>query len=262
MKTIIVDNVLGAMSNLESEAKKLPYVTISGRFTDSRGALQYAQSHEIDLAIVRMQMPEPDGIELGKRLREIYPFLILVYVIKPEDCVMDAIRLRAAAYIEEPYRQEDIIYALETAYLLLKRKPKRIYARTFGYFDLFLDGRPVVFKSAKVKELLALLIDRRGGIVDSNQIISILWEGRPKDEATQSLCSKLCKSLYAELQSHGMEELLISSRSSRSINLDLLDCDLYEMLDGNKETQKLYYGEYMTGYEWAEYRNYSLSKFV
>ena len=262
MITIVIDNELGSLSLFKNEAEKLPYITIAGSFIDGREALQYAQSHAVDLAVLCVHMPDMNGIELGKRLRETNPFIQLVYVIDSEDCVMEALRLRAAAYIAKPYEPEDIKYALETAHVLSKNRTKRIYARTFGYFDLFLDGRPVIFKSAKAKELLALLVDRRGGIVDSEQIISILWEGRPKDEATQSLCSKLCKTLYMELQSNGIEDLLISSRSSRSINLDMLDCDLYEMLDGKEESKKLYYGEYLTDYEWAEYRNYSLSKFM
>lgn len=262
MMTIIVDNELGTMSLFENEAERIPYITIAGGFTDSREALRYVQCHTVDLAVICVSMPELDGIELGMRLREINPLLQLVYVVDSEDRAMEAIRFRAAAYVAKPYAPEDIRYAFEIAYALSKHKTKRIYARTFGYFDLFLDGKPIIFKSAKAKELLALLVDRRGGVVDSEQIIATLWEGRPNDEATQSLCSKLCKTLYTELKSNGIEDLLISSRSSRSINLDMLNCDLYEMLDGKSESQKLYYGEYLTDYEWAEYRNYSLSKFV
>lgn len=262
MKTIIVDNELGAMSYFENEAKNLPNLTIVGKFEDSRKALEYAQCETIDLAVLSINLPGMDGIALGRSLRELNPYLMLIYITGQEDCVIDALRLRAAAYLLKPFTPDDISYAIDTAYLLSKRKPKRIYARTFGYFDLFLDGKPVMFKSAKAKELLALLIDRRGGVVDSDQIISILWDGRPKDEATQSLCSKLCKTLYKELEEYGIQDLLISYRSNRSINLDLLDCDLYDMLDGKEEAGKLYYGEYLTEYDWAEYRNYSLSKFV
>ena len=39
-----------------------------------------------------------------------------------------------------------------------------IFIRTFGYFDVFVDGVPILFRSEKAKELLALLVDRRGGI--------------------------------------------------------------------------------------------------
>lgn len=106
------------------------------------------------------------------------------------------------------------------------------------------------------------MIDRQGGVVDSDQIIATLWSDRPKDEATQSLCSKLCRTLYQELKQHGIENLIMVSRSNRSINMDMLDSDLYDLLNGNEEASRLYYGEYMSDYEWAEYRNYSLAKFI
>lgn len=56
----------------------------------------------------------------------------------------------------------------------------RIEIRTFGYFDMFVDGRPIAFRSEKAKELLALLVDRRGGFVTSADIITALWEDEPK----------------------------------------------------------------------------------
>ena len=110
--------------------------------------------------------------------------------------------------------------------------------------------------------MLAMLIDRQGGTVDSDQIIATLWGDRPKDGATQSLCSKLCKTLQQELKEYDIEELLITSRGNRRINLELLDCDLYDLLAGKEDAGKRYYGEYMTEYDWAVYRNYSLAKYV
>ena len=38
----------------------------------------------------------------------------------------------------------------------------RICIRTFGYFDVFVEGKPIAFRNKKSKELLALLVDRRG----------------------------------------------------------------------------------------------------
>lgn len=52
----------------------------------------------------------------------------------------------------------------------------RIFIRTFGYFDVFVNGSPILFRSEKAKELLALLVDRRGGYVSSSEAISILWK--------------------------------------------------------------------------------------
>ncbi len=262
MKTILIDSELGAMSYFEDRAQKYSYATIIGKFTNGYKALEFIRENEVELVVMDIHMPGMDGIELGKQMREVRPDILFILVSRQEEVFVDVFQFRAVAYLLKPYEDEDVFYAMESAYLLSKRNPKRVFARTFGYFDLFIDGKPMMFKSAKAKELLALLIDRHGGVVDSDQIIATLWNDRPKDEATQSLCSKLCKTLNKELKEYGIEELLISSRSNRSINLDMISCDLYEMLDGNEEARKQYYGEYLTDYEWAEYRNYSLSKFV
>lgn len=48
---------------------------------------------------------------------------------------------------------------------LTKMEGKRIVIRTFGYFDIFVDGETIPFSCKKAKELLALLVDRRGGFV-------------------------------------------------------------------------------------------------
>ena len=62
-----------------------------------------------------------------------------------------------------------------------KMEGKRIVIRTFGYFDIFVDGETIPFSCKKAKELLALLVDRRGGFVTTGDAISYLWE----DECTE-----------------------------------------------------------------------------
>lgn len=261
MRTILVESGLGAVSLFRPKIESMPNFKITGVFTSSDKVTDDILNNEPDLAIISSGT-SGEGVEVGKRLQQIKPNILLVYFMESENNIAEILKLRAVTYLMPPYKMEDFVYAMEAAVLLYERQHRRIYARTFGHFDLFLDGRPVLFKSAKAKELLALLIDRQGGVVDSEQIISILWEGRPKDEATQSLCSKLCKTLYRELKVYGIEDILISFRGCRSINTELVHCDLYEMLEGRKEAAMSYYGEYMKEYAWAEYRNYSLSKYV
>ncbi len=206
--------------------------------------------------------PEQDRQELREQLAEQYPQLIVLYITQSGENLERILHQRHTLVLLKPYTRGEIEDKLEMVRLLYQNRRKRIYARTFGYFDLFVDGKPVMFKSAKAKELLAMLIDRQGGTVDSDQIIATLWGDRPKDGATQSLCSKLCKTLQQELKEYDIEELLITSRGNRRINLELLDCDLYDLLAGKEDAGKRYYGEYMTEYDWAVYRNYSLAKYV
>ena len=115
-----------------------------------------------------------------------------------------------------------------------------------------------MFKSAKAKELLAFLIDRQGGTVTTDQIINVLWEDRPNDEATQNLCSKIVKTLKKELEEYNIGNILIQRRGIRSIDMSQVDCDMYELMKGNVEAKEQFFGDYMLEYSWAEGRAESL----
>ena len=85
---------------------------------------------------------------------------------------------------------------------LTKMEEKRIVIRTFGYFDIFVDGETIPFSCKKAKELLALLVDRRGGFVTTGDAISYLWE----DECTEKRI-KDKKEKYTILADRGLNKL-------------------------------------------------------
>ena len=51
----------------------------------------------------------------------------------------------------------------------MPEKPK-VYIQTFYGFDVFVNGRVIYFPSKKSKELLAILINQRGGSVSLAQV--------------------------------------------------------------------------------------------
>lgn len=252
MKTIIVDSDGAVRDEFRFFMKMTGELEVVQSFNNSQEAIRYVEGNLVELAILDIQMPVMNGIELGYRLKGLQPNLVLIFVSAAENYIMDALKLKVAAYLMKPLDKEELLYGIESAKLLSRRNRKRIYARTFGYFDLFVDGKPIMFKSAKAKELLALLVDRQGGTVTTDQIISILWEERPNDEATQNLCSKVVKALWKELDDCGIGDILIRERGMRSIDVNKIDCDMYDFLEGKQEAKSHFIGDYMLEYSWAE----------
>jgi DNA-binding SARP family transcriptional activator len=130
--------------------------------------------------------------------------------------------------------------------------PKGIFARTFGHFDLFVDGSPVTFSTPKEKELMALLIDRNGGTLSSSEAISYLWEDEEPDERVTRRYRKLAMHLKKTLESYEIDHILITNHGVRSINVSALTCDYYELLAGNEQYRKAFHNSYMTDYSWGE----------
>lgn len=265
MKAIMVDDEQSAVEVFKYEARNIWELDIAGTFYNGSAALEYIGSNDIDIAFLDIEMQGMNGITLGGEIKKKLPDIMLVYMTGHDKCdkyAMSTIDLHAAGLLRKPYSEEDLRYAVESARLLSRRGKKRIFARTFGYFDLFVEGKPVLFKSAKAKELLALLVDRQGGTVTTDQIIGTLWEDRPNDVSTQSLCSKTCKTLEKELRKNGAGEILISSRGVKCLDTDKFQCDLYMLLEGKQKAAERYIGEYMMEYSWAENRTALLNKYI
>ena len=130
---------------------------------------------------------------------------------------------------------------------------KRIKVQTFGYLNVLIDGKPIVFAHEKARELFALLIDRRGKWVSAGEIISCLWENEPVNEYTQGRCRKAVYYLRRTLEEYGAAELLESaSKGYRRIRLEMVDCDLYDLLNGEKTAKSKFRGNYLAEYSWAE----------
>jgi hypothetical protein len=128
----------------------------------------------------------------------------------------------------------------------------RIFARTFGHFDLFVDGISVAFSSDKEKELMALLIDRHGGTLSTREAISYLWEGEEVSERVSSRYRKLAMGLKNTLKKYNIEHILINNRGVRSINISAITCDYYELLAGNQHYIDAFQNVYLSDYSWSE----------
>ena len=124
--------------------------------------------------------------------------------------------------------------------------------RTFGYFDVFVDDKPIAFRNKKSKELLALLIDRKGGFVTSDEAIGFLWEDEPANTLTQSRYRKVALRLKNTLEEYGVSDIVESVDGKRRIVREKVKCDLFDYLSGSKEYSKDFKGSYLTNYSWAE----------
>ena len=69
MKTILVDDMLLDLQLFELKCADLPDFEIVGKFTDPNAAIEYASGHVVDFALLDIDMPGMDGIQLAQALR-------------------------------------------------------------------------------------------------------------------------------------------------------------------------------------------------
>lgn len=252
MRTILVDDEPLALERFEKISGEIENVEIIGKFNDPNEAIEFAYMNPIDLAVLDIEMPEISGIGLAKILKRICPDILIIFITGYEQYALKAYELHAISYLLKPYMKEDVEYAIQTAELLSKRKRHKVVIKTFGMFDVFVDGEPVFFKSSKAKELLALLVDAKGSTLTSGYAISLLWEDKPFTESSQSLYYKAAKSLEKTLGDYEIDHIIIKTRYERCVNRKEFECDYYEFLKENETAVRSFRGEYMSQYSWAE----------
>ena len=129
---------------------------------------------------------------------------------------------------------------------------RRVSIRTFGYFDVFVGDTPIAFRSKKSKELFALLVDRKGGYVTSEEAIGFLWEDEPASALTLARYRKVALRLKRTLEEYGISDVVETVDGKRRIVMDKVTCDLYNYLSGKEEYLQLFKGSYLTNYSWGE----------
>ena len=129
---------------------------------------------------------------------------------------------------------------------------RTVSIRTFGYFDVFVGDTPIAFRNKKSKELFALLVDRKGGYVTSEEAIGFLWEDEPANTLTLSRYRKVALRLKSTLEEYGISDVVETVDGKRRIVLEKVDCDLYNYLSGREEYSQLFKGSYLTNYSWGE----------
>lgn len=222
-------------------------------FNNPSDALIYiAQNDDIDLAFLDIEMPVMTGLELARRINAIKSPTKIVFVTGFKEYAYDAFRVNAIGYVLKPYTDEMVYNEIEKADTFIESTPqKEVTVKTFGYFDVFVNQKPVFFSSAKSKEFLALLIDRQGSSVSTEQAVAALWPNREYDESVQSLFRKVLKSLRTALADAGISDIFIDGRNQRSVDTSKFSCDLYEFLQNPRANVDTFRGEYMEGYTFA-----------
>ena len=133
----------------------------------------------------------------------------------------------------------------------LPREPL-VYIRAFGYFDVFVGEQPIAFRNEKSKELFALLVDRKGGFITSEEAISFLWEEESANSLTMARYRKVALRLKNTLEEYGIADIVESVNGKRRLIPERVKCDLYDYLSGQEEYAHLFKGSYLTNYSWGE----------
>ncbi len=230
-------------------------------FDSSLAALAKARETTMDVAVLDVKMPELSGIDLGRYLTELNPYTNLIYLTEHTEYAYEALKLHASGYIKKPGKKGELAAEFDNLrYPELRKKFKRVFAQTFGDFELFVDGVPVEFKYKRTKEVVAILINNKGAQTTNGEIIANLWEDEGDPEKKLSYLRNLRQDLVNTFTKLKIEDIIFKQRGSMAIAKDKIECDLFDWLEKKNESKYRYAGDYMNQYSWSEFMHGELDE--
>lgn len=251
---MVVDDEKYSLEDIKEQVEHFDFVTTVLAFDNPYHAIDSLKQSQVDVAILDIEMFGMNGIELAKEMKYIYPQIKIIFLTGHSEYAVKAFKIRANGYLLKPASNEEI---REELLHVTDWKPDnnttKILIQTFGHFEVFVNGKAIVFERNKAKELLAYLVSRRGAYVSGEELHAVLFEDKPVTTSSKSQLRNLIASLTKSLKASQAEQLLLKRRNQLAVNTTYCTCDYYEFLQGNADAVNAFMGEFMSNYDWAEF---------
>ncbi len=151
MTAMVVEDEAVANELLSSTFKNF-FKEVTSAF-NGKEALELYKEKKPDIVFVDIIMPEMDGIELARKIREINPQQMVVIISASNDIqkISETIEIGVNSFIQKPIDTKKIIELLQNVTNLVKKR-KKVETKTFS-ISLPLDLYDLVNDNAKAESI-------------------------------------------------------------------------------------------------------------
>lgn len=219
LSIIIADDETPAREEMLHLLKEVPQIRIRGIARDGLEALEMLKSLDADLALLDIEMPGMNGIEIaGTLLGEGSPTLF-IFTTAYDAFAINAFEVHAVDYLLKPIRHEKLKAAIERARLILmdSRKNNRIPDTFFQSFPSKQERTSPFISIYKGDQIIPVKIS---SIIYAEARGRFVWVATDKSEYKTALnFSEACKILCAPHFFNCHRSYIIRLESIESIDL-------------------------------------------
>lgn len=188
-KVLVVDDEMSIVTLLQFNLEQAGYEVVTAM--DGKGALELAEQERPDLIVLDLMLPEMDGLEVCKQLRQkqmMMPILMLTAKDDEFDKVL-GLELGADDYLTKPFSPREVVARVKA----ILRRMLHIQAETpkqhtnvetlqIGEVYIYPQNYEVVFQghvlelTPKEFELLLYLARNKGRVLTREQLLEAVWD--------------------------------------------------------------------------------------
>lgn len=220
-------------------------------FRSPSAALDFATKNKPDIAFLDITMPGMTGLELAKSLKRINPSINIIFATAYSEYMGDAFSMHVSGYLMKPVSSKAVKKELDNLRSPVDSPEVPVFIKTFGNFEIFVNGETLTFSRKPAKEVLAYLVNKNGAIVSKDELCRTLFDDPECTHRSRDYLSKIIKDLGATLKAAGVSNIVNIERRECSVRPENFICDSYEYNKGNPEYINKFNGEYMEQFGWA-----------
>ena len=109
----IVDDEPLAVSLLESYVNKVPFLKLTGKFSNALSAMQNIATEKVDVLFLDIQMPEVNGMDIAHTISN---NTRVIFTTAFSEYAVEGYRVNALDYLLKPFSFEEFVAAAKKAY--------------------------------------------------------------------------------------------------------------------------------------------------
>jgi DNA-binding response OmpR family regulator len=182
-KILITDDDAGIREMVRVTVEKAGYRTLQAQ--NGAEALRIVREQALDLLIMDVNMPELDGLETIRAIRQFSDLpIILLTVLSDEEHVVTGFQAGAYDYLTKPFRPRELLARVDALLRRSAMQTRPASSANLTYADLELDqraqqvlknGRPVE-TTAMGYQILEYFMRRPGQLISKEDLLRDVWD--------------------------------------------------------------------------------------
>ncbi len=208
MVILVFDRVKDTGEELSGMLKEMYGEDSVHFFRDRDGLIRFCERHIFHVLFFCVSGETEKDLLLSEEAMHLIPEVNLILLYRDDSLISRALKIHASGYIRLPVTREKVESEMDNLLFPVYESLPEIRIEEGDKIKVYINDTPVRFSYEKTARLLNLLLDRRGGMLSTGEMINGLWEEDRDIEKSRSYLQNIRSDLLHTLSRYGLKDVV------------------------------------------------------